>query len=98
MPDCKPVAVVNGQTITRATFDFYVQAATGQPSASLNAEQKQQALERLDPAAAGRQQRPRRTACRRVKPPRPSNCRVSMRYSVPATESYLKDKTPTDQE
>ena len=93
----QPVAVVNGQTITRSTFDFYVQAATGQPSSALNAEQKQQALDaliRLQLVAA----KAEKDGLAKGETAAAIELSKLDALQRAATEAYLKDKTPTDQD
>lgn len=46
-PAAAVVATVNGTDITRGKFDFFVQAATGKPSAELTPEERNEALDAL---------------------------------------------------
>ena len=46
-PGKEPVATVDGTSLSRNTFDFYVKAATGKTSADLSAEERDQALDSL---------------------------------------------------
>ena len=65
-PAADVVATVDGATLTRGTFDFYVKAATGKSSGDLSPEQRQEALDslvRMQLVAP----RPRRTASTRTR-------------------------------
>jgi peptidyl-prolyl cis-trans isomerase C len=46
-PAAAPVATVDGVSLSRNTFDFYIKAATGKSSADLTPEQRQEALDSL---------------------------------------------------
>jgi peptidyl-prolyl cis-trans isomerase C len=97
-PSAEPVATVDGQTITRNNFDFYVKAATGKTTADLSPEQKQEALDsivRLQLIAAqaqkdGLDKEKDVSAALEL-----SKLDVLQRA---LQQKYLKDKTPTEQE
>lgn len=94
----KPVATINGKTITQGTFDFFVQSATGRPASELDAEQRKRALDSLITmhVVAGQAQKDgldKESALAAEL----ELMRLNMLQQA-AAEKYLKDKTPTDEE
>ncbi len=97
-PSAEPVATVDGKTITRNNFDFYVKAATGKTTADLSPEQKQEALDsivRLQLIAAQAQ---------KDGLDKENDVSAALELSKldvlqrALQQKYLKDKTPTEQE
>ncbi|HXY76961.1 MAG TPA: peptidylprolyl isomerase [Steroidobacteraceae bacterium] len=93
-----PVATVNGTPITRNFYEFYIKQATGKTSADLNAQQRTAALDNLI--------RGQLIADQAVKdgvdksddvPSMLELARLSVLQQA-VSESYLKDRKPTDQE
>jgi len=97
-PGAEVVATVDGASLTRKTFDFYVKAATGKPSSDLNPEQRQEALDSLV--------RMQLIAAQAQKDGLDKDQEISAALDLSRLDvlqrglqaKYLKDKTPTDQE
>jgi peptidyl-prolyl cis-trans isomerase C len=92
------VATVNGQPITKSFFDFYVRGVSGKETSELSAEQREQALDNLIRAkvvaakaeADGIAKGHDTAAMIELQ-------RLNILQSA-ASEKYLSDKKPTDQE
>ena len=92
------VATVDGRSITRESFDFFVKVATGKSTADLSPEQKQEVLDalvRMDVAGAQAQKdgldKDKDTA----------NALALSKQQIlerALQQKYLKDKTPSEQE
>jgi peptidyl-prolyl cis-trans isomerase C len=92
------VATIDGKTISRSTYDFFIRAATGKTSADLSPEQRQEALDsliRLQLTAAQAEKdglaKDKDTAAALDL----SRLDVLQRAEQ---QRYLKDKTPSEQE
>jgi peptidyl-prolyl cis-trans isomerase C len=97
-PGKEPVATVDGTSLSRNTFDFYVKAATGKTSADLSAEERDQALDslvRLQLIAAQADKDGVGKDKEIASALELSRMDVLQRA---AQQKYLKDKTPTEQE
>ena len=93
-----PVAIVNGKSISRNTFDYYVQGVTGKPASEATDEQKAQLLDNLirgvliaaeaEKSEVG--QAPETQAVLELS-------RLNALQQAAST-AYLKDRKPTDDE
>jgi peptidyl-prolyl cis-trans isomerase C len=93
-----PVAIVNGKSISRNTFDYYVQGVTGKPVSEATDEQKAQLLDNLirgvliaaeaEKSEVG--QAPETQAVLELS-------RLNALQQAAST-AYLKDRKPTDEE
>ena len=93
-----PVATVDGRPIGRDTYEFYVKGVAGKPSAELNAEQRDQALENLVRAQVIAEQAEKDGL---TKDTNTAALLELSRLNVlqqALSEKYLKDKKPTEQE
>jgi peptidyl-prolyl cis-trans isomerase C len=97
-PAADVVATVDGATLTRGTFDFYVKAATGKSSGDLSPEQRQEALDSLV--------RMQLVASQAQKDGLDKDKEIAAALDLSRLDvlqrglqaKYLKDKAPTDQE
>jgi len=97
-PAGPPVATVDGQPISRSLYDFFIKASSGQSSAELTAEQREQVLDslislQLLAEQARKQGLDQKTELRGEL--QLAELDVLQRAVV---QSYLQDKTPTEQE
>jgi peptidyl-prolyl cis-trans isomerase C len=97
-PAGPPVATVDGQPISRSLYDFFIKASSGQSSAELTAEQREQVLDSLISLQlladqARKQGLDQKTELRGEL--QLAELDVLQRAVV---QSYLQDKTPTEQE
>jgi len=93
-----PVAVVNGVPISRDFFEFYVMRIAGRASKDLPPDQRERALDNLVRAELVVQQAEKDGI---TKDPQTQNAVELARLNVieqTASENYLKDKKPTEQE
>ncbi|MFZ9709432.1 MAG: peptidylprolyl isomerase [Steroidobacteraceae bacterium] len=97
-PSKAVVATIDGKSITRGTFDFYVKAATGQDSKDLPPEQQQRALDSLISLhlVAAKAQSDKLDQAGDLAA-QLELTRLNILQQA-AAEGYLKDKTPTEQE
>jgi peptidyl-prolyl cis-trans isomerase C len=97
-PSAEVVATVDGASLTRNTFDFYIKAATGKSSADLSPEQRQEALDSLV--------RMQLVAAQAQKDGLDKENEIAAALDLSRLDvlqrglqaKYLKDKAPTDQE
>jgi peptidyl-prolyl cis-trans isomerase C len=97
-PAAAPVATVDGVSLSRNTFDFYIKAATGKSAADLTPEQRQEALDSLV--------RMQLVAAQAQKDGLDKENEISAALDLSRLDvlqralqqKYLKDKVPTDQE
>lgn len=97
-PGTEAVATVDGATLTRNTFEFYIKAATGKNLADLSAEQRQEALDSLV--------RMQLVAAQAQKDGLDKEKEIAAALDLSHLDvlqraqqaKYLKDKTPTEQE
>lgn len=97
-PAGPPVATVDGEPISRSLYDFFIKASSGQSSAELSAEQREQVLDslislQLLAAQARKQGLDQKTEL--MGELQLAELDVLQRAIV---QSYLQDKTPTEQE
>ncbi|NBX43557.1 MAG: peptidylprolyl isomerase [Gammaproteobacteria bacterium] len=97
-PAGPPVATVDGEPISRSLYDFFVKASSGQSSDELSAEQREQVLDslvslQLLAAQARKQGLDQKTEL--LGEMQLAELDVLQRAVV---QSYLQDKTPTEQE
>lgn len=93
-----PVARVNGQPISREFFDFYVKGVSGKDAQEITAEQREQLLDNLVRAEVVAQQASRDGLDKQSET---ASLLQMARLNVlqqAASESFLKDKAPTEQE
>ncbi|HKT71754.1 MAG TPA: peptidylprolyl isomerase [Steroidobacteraceae bacterium] len=93
-----PVATVNGTPITRSFYEFYCKGIAGKPSSELTAEQRNQALDNLIRGVLVSQQATKDGV---DKNPDTAAMVELTRLNVlqqAVSESYLKDRKPTEQE
>ena len=94
----KPVATVNGQSLSNAQFEFFTKTVTGKPSAELNAEQRAQALDTLVRAEVVAQQAEKDGLDKQGDAPASLALARLQILEQAAMANYLKDRKPTDTE
>ena len=97
-PKSPPVAVVDGQTIDRGLYDFYVEGIAKKPAGQLTPEQRDQLLDNLVRARVIAEQAEKDGT---AKEPNTAALLELQRLNVlqqAVSEKYLKDRQATDQE
>jgi peptidyl-prolyl cis-trans isomerase C len=92
------LATVNGQPITKDFFEFYVRGIAGKPSAELTAEQREQALDNLVRAKVIAAKAETDGIAKQAETASMMELQRLNILQQAASEKYLADKKPTDQE
>jgi peptidyl-prolyl cis-trans isomerase C len=93
-----PVAVVNGKSISRNTFDYYVQGVTGKPASEATDEQKAQLLDNLIRGELIAAQAEKSEVGQAPETQAVLELSRLNALQQAASAAYLKDRKPTDEE
>ena len=93
-----PVAVVNGKSISRNTFDYYVQGVTGKPASEATDEQKAQLLDNLIRGELIATQAEKSEVGQAPETQAVLELSRLNALQQAASAAYLKDRKPTDEE
>ena len=94
----KPIATVNGQSVSAAQFEFFTKTVAGKPSSELNAEQRSQALDTLVRAEVVAQQAEKDGLDKQGDTPATLALARLQILEQAAMAHYLKDRKATDAE
>jgi peptidyl-prolyl cis-trans isomerase C len=94
----KPVASVNGKSLTGAQFDFFVKTVTGKPASALTMEQRGQVLDTLVRAEVVAQQAEKDGLDKQGDAPASMAMARLQILEQAAMANYLKDRKATDAE
>ena len=94
----KPIATVNGQTLTTSQFDFFTKSVAGKPPGELNADQRTQALDTLVRAEVVAQQAEKDGLDKQGDTPSSLTLARLQILEQAAMTRYLKDRKATDAE
>jgi len=97
-PAEKPVATVNGQSISRAMFEYYAKNTAGKPASELSAEQRNQLLDNLVRGEVVAQQAQKEGLDKTGDTASLLELSHLQILEQAEAEQYLKDKKPTDAE
>jgi peptidyl-prolyl cis-trans isomerase C len=93
-----PVATVNGEAISRATFDYYARRATNKDPAQLTADQRKQLVDNLVRGVAVAQQAEKEGLQNSPDTAAILQLQRLQTLEQADAENYLKSRTPTDAE
>lgn len=93
-----PVAIVNGKSISRNTFDYYVQGVTGKPASEATEEQKAQLLDNLIRGELIAAQAEKSEVGQAPETQAVLELSRLNALQQAASAAYLKDRKPTDEE